>query len=249
MHFHAMKEFSDYVVYVDESGDHSLTSIDQQYPVFALSFCVVSKAEYISKVVPALQDFKFKYWGHDCVVLHEHEIRKEKGDFAFLRTNRALRNGFMQDLSDLMASVPFEIIGCVIDKQKHLDKYGQTAWNPYEVALKMALERLLLFLREKCTVDRLSHVIFECRGPKEDAELELAFRRTVAGHKNWGWISRDFSDFEFEPRFVKKGANSTGLQLADLTARPMGLKVLRPTQENRAFDIIAPKLRDFKTFP
>lgn len=136
-----------------------------------------------------------------------------------------------------------------IDKTKHLEKYGLGAWNPYEVALKMALERLLLFLREKCTIGRKVHVIFECRGAKEDAELELAFHRTVAGQSSWGYVNRDFSDFEFVPRFVKKGANSSGLQLADLTARPMGLKVLRPDQQNRAFDIIDKKLRYFKTFP
>ena len=32
--------FSDYIVYVDESGDHSLTSINPQNPVFVLVFCV-----------------------------------------------------------------------------------------------------------------------------------------------------------------------------------------------------------------
>jgi hypothetical protein len=34
-------------------------------------------------------------------------------------------------------------------------------------------------------------------------------------------------------------------------ARPIGLKVLRPTQSNRAFDILKPKLRygGMKTFP
>ena len=34
---------SDYVVYVDESGDHSLASIDTSYPVFVLALCVVHK--------------------------------------------------------------------------------------------------------------------------------------------------------------------------------------------------------------
>ena len=77
-----MTVFSDYIVYVDESGDHSLTSIDKKFPVFALSFCVVKKDEYIKSVVPALQEFKLKYWGHDSVILHEHEIRKSKGEFA-----------------------------------------------------------------------------------------------------------------------------------------------------------------------
>lgn len=35
--------FSDYIVYVDESGDHSLDSINSEYPLFVLSFCIFRK--------------------------------------------------------------------------------------------------------------------------------------------------------------------------------------------------------------
>jgi hypothetical protein len=38
-----------------------------------------------------------------------------------------------------------------------------------------------------------------------------------------------------------KRTNSEGLQLADLTARPIGLHVLRPRQSNRAWDVIQTK--------
>ena len=34
---------------------------------------------------------------------------------------------------------------------------------------------------------------------------------------------------------------SSGLQLTDLVARPIGLKTLRPEQENRAFEVLEPK--------
>lgn len=34
---------------------------------------------------------------------------------------------------------------------------------------------------------------------------------------------------------------SSGLQLADLVARPIGLSVLRPGQDNRAFDVLKNK--------
>jgi len=51
--------------------------------------------------------------------------------------------------------------------------------------------------------------------------------------------------------FVDKRSNSSGLQLADLMARPIGLKVLRPLQENRAFEVLRPKLINggLKSFP
>jgi len=66
----AGRRFSDYVVYVDESGDHSLASIDRDYPVFVLALCVFHKRHYAEKIVPAVHKLKFNYLGHDCVVLH-----------------------------------------------------------------------------------------------------------------------------------------------------------------------------------
>ncbi len=54
-----MPDFSDFVVYADESGDHGMVRIDPQYPVFALTFCVMRKDEYVGTIVPAMQQFKF----------------------------------------------------------------------------------------------------------------------------------------------------------------------------------------------
>ena len=31
--------FSNFVVYVDESGDHGMQTVDPNYPIFVLSFC------------------------------------------------------------------------------------------------------------------------------------------------------------------------------------------------------------------
>jgi len=92
-------------------------------------------------------------------------------------------------------------------------------------------------------------VLFESRGKQEDADLELEFRRICANQRNWGWKQTDFTQIRFEPVFVKKAANATGLQLSDLTARPIALHYLRPDQSNRAYDTISTKLRAVKCFP
>ena len=244
-----MGDFADYVVFVDESGDHSLTVIDPEFPVFALSFCVISKADYIATVVPAMQRLKFKYWGHDAVVLHEHEIRKSKGDFTFLLTNKALREGFYADLHQIMVDAPITLIGSVIDKARLTQKYALPR-NPYELALHFCLERLQMFLKANGQAGRRIHILFECRGKDEDDQLELTFRRIVAGELHWGYRKHDFSILEFEPKFVKKAVNSNGLQLADLTARPMALRTLRPDQPNRTYDVIQTQLAyPIKVFP
>ena len=47
------RAFSDYVVYVDESGDHSLTSINPDFPIFILALCVFHKRHYSEMIIPA----------------------------------------------------------------------------------------------------------------------------------------------------------------------------------------------------
>jgi hypothetical protein len=71
----------------------------------------------------------------------------------------------------------------------------------------------------------------------EDSALELEFLRIVGGHNRFG---RPLAGFRI--RLVDKKANSSGLQIADLTARPIGIKTIRPQQSNRAFEIIEKKL-------
>ncbi|RYZ73588.1 MAG: DUF3800 domain-containing protein [Proteobacteria bacterium] len=243
-----MPQFSDYIVFADESGDHGLTSIDAQFPVFTLAFCIVAKDDYQDSIVPAFHKFKFEYWGHDAVVLHEHELRKSEGDFAFLRTNAALRARFMDDVSDLMTNAPFEVYATTIDKEKLQARYANP-WNPYEVAMQFQMEYLLSYLQARGQRGRTVHVLFESRGKKEDRDLELEFRRVCANGRRWGWRRPNYQIMTFEPVFVPKNNNSIGLQMADLVARPIALKTMRPRQQNRAYDLIRPKLRYTKVFP
>lgn len=227
-----MGKFSNFVVYVDESGDHGMQTLDANYPVFVLAFCVFYKRHYSEKVVPALHKFKFNHFGHDLVVLHEHEIRKEKGDFKF--ANRQHKQDFLAELTDIIEASNFILISCVIDKAKLRDRTGMVD-NPYHLALGFCLETLNELLQEKNQDGALTHVVVECRGKKEDNELELEFRRICAGANRLGIA------LPFDIVFADKKANSAGLQLADLVARPVGMSVLRPDQDNRAFEVLKRK--------
>jgi hypothetical protein len=229
-----MPEHSDYIVYVDESGDHGLLSIDPQYPVFVLAFCIFHKEEYRTLVSPALQDLKFRHFGHDMVVLHEHEIRKAKGPFRFL-VDATLRERFMEDLNGLVASTPLTLIASVIQKERLRKRYASPP-NPYHVALAFGLERVASFLRAQGQAQRLTHLVFECRGKKEDQELAEEFEKVCAGANYRG------EKLPFRMTFADKKTNCCGLQLADLFARPIGRKTLKPDEANRAFAIIEPKL-------
>jgi hypothetical protein len=224
---------SSYVVYVDESGDHGSIKIDQAYPVFVLAFCVFHKKYYAEHVVPAVEKFKFRHFGHDQVVLHEHEIRKEVGAFNFF-VNKDHHQAFMNDLTSIIASSNFVLFACTIDKLK-LAARKETPDNLYHLALGLCLDSLNDFLKEKNQEDLKTHIIFERRGKKEDRDLELEFRRYCDGGNRSG------ARLPFNIVLADKKANSNGLQLADLVARPIGLNVVRPSQQNRAFEILKQK--------
>jgi hypothetical protein len=223
---------SDFTVFVDESGDHGLEQINPEYPLFVLAFCIFKKVEY-SAFLPRLHQLKFRFFGHDAVVFHEREIRKAEGPFTFL-IDAERRATFFEDLNELIAQAPFQLIAAVIRKRELQEQYTYPT-NPYHLALTFGLERLHSLLDIAGQSDRLTHVVVERRGKREDNELELEFRRICSGQN----IKRIILPLELV--FVDKKANSCGLQIADLSARPIGRHVLDESAPNRAYEILKPK--------
>lgn len=224
--------FSDYIIFVDETGDHGMVNINQDFPLFGLAFCVFKKSDYIEDVTPALRRLKFATFGHDMVVLHEHDIRKKENAFALM--SREPRETFLGALTQIIETAPFTLVAVIIDKREVARAPMQQ--NPYHLALLFGLERVFGLLAAVGQGERTTHVVVESRGKREDRELELEFRRICEGANE---LSRPWP---FRLVMADKRANSEGLQLADMVARPVALSVLRPGQPNRAFDILRSKL-------
>ncbi len=223
--------FSSLIVYVDESGDHG--PVSSEFPVFVLAFCIFDKKEYANTVTSYMHRLKFKHFGHDTVVMHERDIRMSSGPFSFLM-NKARRETFMADLSTLIERAPFHLVAAVIDKAKLRANYANPP-NPYHLAMKFGLERIQNHRNDLNDTGRL-HVVFECRGEKEDKDLELEFRRVCDANATG-------TKLDFEPLFASKKANHCGLQLADLVARPIGRYRMNPGQPNRAYSVLESKFR------
>lgn len=47
-------DYGNFTLYVDESGDHSLESINPEYPLFVLAFCLAAKADYRARIAPEM---------------------------------------------------------------------------------------------------------------------------------------------------------------------------------------------------
>jgi hypothetical protein len=209
----ASQTFGMDLIYIDESGDHAKAATNLQYPVFVVVACIFERAIYTQRFVPALLEFKLKHWKHEAVILHEREIRKCSGDFAFL-FERDNRQRFLADLTALIRQSGAKISAVAWDKRKT----NQTR------TYADCLVRLLQSIDHGIPGDKQQRVaMVESRGTKEDGENIRAVERACLGH-NWKLI------------FIPKARNIPGLQLADLCARPIGLKVMAPERPNRAFD-------------
>ena len=223
--------YSDYIIYADERGDPNTDSVDSNYPVFVLNFCVFRKDNYAESVLPAVAAFKFTHFGQDTDVLHENGIRLQKPPFVFLRDEQQ-RALFMARLDCLIKLADFTIIAAAIDKRGLEQPH-----DLYEIALRNCMERTYGFLENRGERKRTTHIIIECRGSKEDRQLTEAFRRIRRSENSPGQTLPGLDIV-----FADKKANWAGLQIADLTARPIGRHCIDPEQPNRAWDAIEPKL-------
>lgn len=232
-----LADFSEYIIFADESGDHGLSSINPENPVFVLAFCIFKKADYISIVKSAIAKFKLDFWGHDLVILHNHEIRKSAGEFVFL-FNEEKRRIFMHSLNEMVRSIPFSIVATAVDKRRLCDNLD--THNPYLLALGSCLKQTIDFLEENEQSRHLTHLIVESRGKPEDRDLELEFRKISA--------QRLPELYPLDIRFASKQTNSCGLQIADLVAHPIARHVIKRDQPNKAFDIVKEKLLSFPQY-
>ena len=140
------------------------------------------------------------------------------------------------------------IFAAVIGRRRLRTRYAD-AGNPFRIELQFCMEQLHAMLSGKRQRSSTVHVNFERRGGKEDRELELEFRRIAANDSGSGPSRQDFELFDFRPLFVPKAANSVGLQLSDLTARPIALSQLRPNQPKLAFEIVRPRIGGLAKLP
>jgi hypothetical protein len=148
--------------------------------------------------------------------------------------NKEKREIFFDHLNTLIAQADFTLLATVIDKHK-LKREQTKDTHVYHLAMQLGLEKLHHFFQVQNQQNRLTHIVCEARGRVEDRALELEFSHVCSGHNSLK------KTLPFELIIADKKTNSEGLQFADLAARPIGLSVVRPSQSNRAFQILEKK--------
>lgn len=133
-----------YFLFLDESGDHDLSFVDKNFPLFLLCGCVVEE-HCLEQVKNEVDTFKQKYFGTTEVILHSRDIRKCQGAFQIL-FDLQLKEKFYRDLNQILKESNYCLLGSGIQKEKHIKKYGKGAKDPYTLSLSFIIERLIFYL-------------------------------------------------------------------------------------------------------
>ena len=228
----------DYSFFLDETGDHGLSFVDKNFPLFLLCGCVL-REDALKKMEKELISFKQKYFQITEVVLHSRDIRKCEGAFQIL-FDLNLKAEFYQDLNQILSKGRYLLIGAGVQKEEHVKKYGKGAKDPYSLSLSFVLERLIFYL-DKTDPTTQVEIFAEERGKKEDQMLLSHFNSIL-----------DLGTYYVQPvRFKKrikrftfhnKKENTIGLQIADLCAYPLARHILNPSEPYIPFKIIEDKI-------
>jgi hypothetical protein len=227
----------DYYFFIDESGDHGLSKIDPDFPIFVLCGVIMRESDYKFGINASFNQIKDKIWGNKEVIFHSSDIRKWKKEFS-LFINPEIRQDFFQALNNCISQCNYSIIASAIQKEAYTRRYG-TLNDVYSISLSFILERVIFFLDGKDDVQKVN-IFIEKRGKKEDAQLLRYFNMILDRGTSYVSANRFKATIgRFE--FMDKKENENGMQLADLVAYPIATSIMRPERANPAFDILKGK--------
>ncbi len=233
------KEIKKYYLFIDESGDHGLVTLDEDFPVFLLCGLLTSEDNY-KDIRLLINNLKNRFWKNKKVILHSRDIRKCEKEFQIL-FDLEIKQQFYEMINNVIENSKYRIISSAIDKIKYIKNYGRLSNDVYELALSFIIERAIFSLDEVNNVEKQLEIVIEKRGKKEDKKLDEHFQRLLSRGTNYV-TSQRLKDVNIKIVFKDKKDNINGLQLADLVAYPIARYVIDPRRANPAYDILSKKI-------
>lgn len=228
-----------YFLFIDESGDHGLVTLDPSFPVFLLCGMLTSEENYTT-IRNQINSLKHEFWGKKEVILHSRDIRKCEKEFQIL-FNLDIKSKFYERINTIIEETKYRILASAINKSKYIKTYGKLSNDVYELALSFIIERAIFSLDEVKGVTKQLEIIIEKRGKKEDKKLEEHFQRLKA--RGTGFVCAErLDEVNLKITFKDKKENINGLQLTDLIAYPIARYVIEPKRANPAFDKLEQKI-------
>jgi len=227
-----------YYFFIDETGDHGLSFVDKNFPIFLLCGCLFEKTSF-DKIKSEIDNFKTEFFQSTNIILHSRDIRKCEGAFQIL-FDLKIKEKFYGNLNKILKNSDFHIIGAAVHKENHIRQYGKSAHDPYCLSLSFIIERLVF-----CTdqLDKNSPVCIraEERGKKEDSAL-ISHYNSIMDQGTYFVSKERLRNRIKQFRFFNKRDNDVGLQIADLCAYPLARHLLNSKEPYPSFGIIKNKI-------
>jgi hypothetical protein len=244
------------LVFIDESGDHNLSSahFDNLYNAFVLAaVCFRNVADY-KEFDEEFRNLKRELFTSDDFIIHTSEITRPNraSDQRNLKFNdRDFRSKFYKAMNELISSSKFFIIPRVIDKQSFALRYShlESKPDPYNFSFDYVLNRIFF---ETNSITKIE-IYPEERNHTENRKLKTLFEQIKLNGTRFikaKEIQRKIYKFEL----VSKLNNDSGLQLADLVVSPIGRHFIgkNPRESDEIlYSVIEKKLRNgkYEIFP
>ena len=164
-----------YHLFIDESGDPSLSSINADFPIFVLLGCLLEDSAY-QDIRVKIVELKKEFFGSGHAILHSRDIRKCEGVFVKL-FDLEVKAKFYERLNAILENGKYIVIAVGIKKQEFIEKYGKIADDPYELSLSFLLERAVM--ETDNGKENTMHIMIEARGTVEDAILQRRYNRLL----------------------------------------------------------------------
>lgn len=227
-----------YHLFIDESGDPSLSSINADFPIFTLLGCLFEDSAY-HEICAKIVELKKEFFGSEHAILHSRDIRKCEGVFVKL-FDLEVKARFYERLNSILENGKYTVIAVGIKKQEFIEKFGKIADDPYEISLSFLLERAVM--ETDNSKESTLHITIESRGRVEDAILQKRYNRLLDNGSSHIAPERFKKRFE-KMEFRRKKENDCGLQIADLCAYPVSRHIINPSEPYPPYDIVEKKFR------
>ena len=226
------------ILFLDESGDHNLTAIDLQHPIFVLGGIIAEENYAFGEMTEKLNRFKEEIFGTRNITLHTADFTRQKNGFERMK-EKDFCEKFYSRLNQLISELDIKIICCAIKKEQHMERYGMEALDPYHLSLNVLVERFCFELEESSSNGK---IIAEARDDAVlDRQLDLA------------WLNLKISGTHFKQAIEinnqidslvlkKKGDGLAGLEIADAIVTPIARRIL--SRKSRIdLEVIKQKMR------
>lgn len=237
----------DTILFLDETGDHSLGTVDPNFPIFLLCGCLFTH-DSLNDFTTAINALKKKYWRTENVIFHSRDIRKCNEPFHIF-FDQDIKKSFYNDLNNIINDTKFTVFAAAIKKDDHVKRYGKVAGDPYDISLSFIMERVVFYLSDeskKHSKPITCNMMLEKRGDKEDVLLTSHFNKVR--DRGTGYVeAARMQQHILGCSFNSKLENHAGLQSADLCAYPLARSLVLKGSPSKAADIVDSKIyRNFE---